>query len=173
MKLKYFLPFIAILFLRCTPDRGPVKFQMEYFDETFTIGPGHDPLLTHGFIFDNISTDIEAYKAEFDIEEDDIISITPRRFRITNISTPDEYDFLNEISVKILDPDDPDRKFEIFYHLANNQNLGASLDLIPNDTDLKSFMVNRRFSIEVQLVRFRQRPPTSITTRFEMSFDVR
>lgn len=173
MKLKYFLPFISILFLKCTPDREPVQFQMEYFDESFTIGPANDPLLTHIFEFKNMSTDFEAYEDQFNITEDDIVSITPRRFRITNISTADEYDFLNEISIKILDPDDPEKKFEIFYHIANNQNLGASLDLVPNDTDLKRFMVNRRFSIEVQLVRFRERPPTSITTRFEMSFDVR
>jgi len=173
MKLKYFLPFIAILFLRCTPDREPVRFEMEYFDESFTVNPGFDPLLTWVFPFENIATRIDAFKDEFNFTEDELVSITPRRFRITNISTADDYNFLNEISVKIIDPDNPDRKFEIFYHLANNQNLGSSVDLIPNDTDLKSFMVNPRFTVEVHLVRFRQRPPTSITTRFEMSFDVR
>ncbi len=173
MKLKYFLPFIAILFLKCTPDREPVQFQMEYFDETFTVDPGFDPLLTWFFPFNNIATRIDDYKDDFGITDDDIISITPRRFRITNVSTADDYNFLNEVSVKIIDPDDPEKKFEIFYHIPNNQNLGSSVDLVPNDTDLKSFMINRRFSIEVNLVRFRQRPPTSITTRFEMAFDVR
>jgi len=173
MKLKYFLPFIAILFLKCTPDREPVQFQMDYFDETFDVGPASDPLLTHVFRFNNLATDIEAYKNEFGISNDEIISITPRSFRITNVSTGDDYDFLNEISVKILDPDDPEKKFEIFYHIANNQNLGASLALVPNDTDLKSFMLEPRFSIEVHLVRFRQRPPTAIRSRFEMTFDVR
>ena len=173
MKLKYFLPFIAILFIKCTPDREPILFEMEYFDESFTVSPAHDPLLTHVFKFDNIATRIDLFKDDFDFSESDIISITPRRFRITNISTADDYNFLNEVSVKLIDPNDPDRKFEIFYHIPNNQNLGASLDLVPNETDLKSFMFEDRFSVEVHLVRFRQRPPTSITTRFEMSFDVR
>ncbi len=173
MKFSYFLPFIALLFLKCTPDRGPVKFQMEYFDRTFEISPALNPLETHFFTFKDIRTNYQAYKSDFDLSDDDIVSITPRSFRMTNVSSNDDYNFINEISVKIVDPDRPDTPFEIFYHLPANRRLNNFIDLVPNDKDLKSIMIRDRFTIEVQLIRFLDRAPTSITSRFEFSFDVR
>ena len=172
MKLKYFLPIIILVFFGCRPDREPIRFQMEYFDETFTIDPGFDPILTHTIIYE-IPTDYLFFKREFDFEDEDIISITPRRLRISNITTNDDYDFLNEISVRIIDPESPQTPFEIFFHLPNNRNLGNVLDLVPNERDIKSIMMNDRFRIELNLIRFRQRPPTNITSRIELIFDVR
>ena len=166
------MPFIALLFLKCTPDRGPVLFQMEYFDETFTIDPAFDPFLTHTFQY-RIPTDYNFYKNDLAFSDEDIISITPRRFRMTNVSTNDDYNFINEISVRIIDPETPDTPFEIFYHLPANRRLDNFIDLIPNDKELKSIMIRDRFEIEVRLIRFRDRPPTLITTRFEFGFDVR
>lgn len=173
MKIKYLLPLLIFSFWKCTPDREPVRFELEYFDKTFEVGPGLDPFETHFFTFNNMATRIEAYKSDFGVEDDDIVSILPRSMRFINVNTNDTYDFVNEISVKIFKPSEPNRKFEIFYHIPNGNRLSSALDLVPNENDLKDIMLEDRFSIEVSLVRFRDTPPTNFTTRVEMRFDVR
>jgi len=164
---------IVLLFSNCKSDREPLKFEMEYFEESFTVNPGFDPLLTHVFEFPNMATLIEQYKSTHSFSDSDIVSILPGSFRILNVSGTEDYNFINEISVKIASFDNPDQKFEIFYHQPTFNRLGSNLTLIPNEKELREIMLQNRFTVEVHLIRFKDRPSTTITTRFEMTFDVR
>lgn len=166
---------ISIIFLlsTCRPDREPLKFEMEYFENSFTVNPGMDPLLTHIFPFPNLATLIEQYKKTHGFTDDDIVSIVPRRGRFINRSGNESYDFINEVSVKISSRDNPGVQSEIFYHQPTFNRQGQDMTLIPNEKELRDIMLEDRFSVEVHLVRFKERPETAIETRFEMLFDVR
>lgn len=173
IRILFFLPLLVILFARCGDNRPPVQFEMEYLENRFTVNPAFNPLETHIFTFDNLPTLIKQYKSNNDISDDDILSILPQSCRFINVSGNEDYNYINEVSVKIIPFDDPSRRREIFYHQPTVNRLGLRLDLVPNDNDLKEILLQDRFTVEVHLVQFRERPATSITTRFEMRFDVR
>jgi len=173
LNLLFFSVLTVLLFSNCKSDREPLKFEMEYYENSFTVNPGMDPLLTHIFPFRNLPTLIEQYKSTHSFADSDIVSILPRSCRFLNVSGNEDYNFIHEISVKIASFDDPDRKFEIFYHQPTFNRLGANLALVPNEKELREIMLQDRFTVEVHLVRFKERPETTMTTRFEMSFDVR
>lgn len=164
---------LILCFSNCRPDREPLKFEMEYFENDFTVNPGMDPILTHVFTFNNLPTLIENYKSTFGFTDADIVSIVPRRGRFINTSGNESYDFINEVSIRISSFDNPDQKFEIFYHQPTFNRQGQDMILIPNEKELRDILLQDRFNVEVNLIRFKERPPTSITTRFEMLFDVR
>jgi len=169
-------PFLLLLllpFLSCKKDAAPVKFEMAYLNQEIEIQAGLNLYETHRYRIFDIPTDIETYLTTYGLEKEDVLSILPSQCRLINFSGNARYNFLFEVSVRIFSRDNPDRSFEIFYDDAVPENTGTALRLIPNENDIKEFLLKDKFSIEVILKRLRDVPSEFIRTRIELRFDAR
>jgi hypothetical protein len=146
---------------------------MSYLNRNIVISAALNPFESQYYIFRDIPTDIDEYIRINNINRSDITSILPRSCTLRNISSNTGLNFLEEVLIRIYDPNDPDLKYEIFYNDIIPLNAGREIVLYPNERDVKDYLFSDFYTIEIVLRRFRDAPTENIDARIDFSFDVR
>ena len=145
---------------------------MRYFAD-FTIPSGLNQFGgTHIFEINNINSNYADIIAENLTTGSSITTITPGRSFLESIFESSQYNYVNEISVKIFSLDDPTFEKEIFYHNLIPENQSGDLDLIGTLVDAKEFLEKEKFSIRVEF-KLRNISPITVDTRINFSFFVK
>lgn len=166
LKFGFLLMLFALANFRC--EKEPLGFDMTYTKE-FEIFAGLNPFDTHYFVIYDIPSDTTAFFTVNNVTKDNIKVITPKSMRMTAIFANVSYAFLNEVSVWIVSPDDPDDRKEIFYRDQIPLNEDGVLDLIPSLSDVSEYIYKGSYHLEVRL-KLNSTTTQSIDTRLDYRF---
>lgn len=146
--------FLSLLFLltftgfSCGNDERGIE--MPYIVR-FAIPAGSNTVETHYYEF-NLPTNATLFLGDKKTAVKNIRATSARLRNIENI----DYEFIQEISVSV-----DERIYEVCYRDWQSNNIGTYMDLIPNETNVKQFMVADHFKLIVRL-RYRTPPPTTV-----------
>lgn len=174
MNRLFFFFLLPLCLFNCNPDDNlTVAFEMEYPNLTFEIPAGLNTVESHFFVVNDIPTNKDFFFGN--VAEADIQTIVPAFARISSLDGNQvDYDFLFEISVRICASGTSiNCTREIFWRDQIPVNIGSSVNLIPNDIDVKEILTGETFTIEVVLLRMVSPPPSFINTRVELGFEAR
>lgn len=161
-----FLFLATILFSNCGKDET-ILFSMPYQD-SFEIPAGLNTIDNHYFVLENIPTNKTSLFNANNVTDEDIVTINPESCRLTAVFNS-EYGFLFDVSVRMYTDDPLDYK-EIFYRENIPENTGSQLDLIPTLVNVRDFMMEETFNVEIVLIRPRVPSPEFIDTIVKFEF---
>ena len=169
MRLLIYIFFAIGLvnFYGCRSEVEPL-FEMN-MDADFDIPAGLSGILTHTFIIEDVINPLIAYTQNTGIDTSQIRSIQAGRGEITAIFNSTNYDFVDRVSVWVVDPNNVERRKEIYYlDFNNNQNNDNSLRLLSASSNVKDILTDNTFNMEVKLT-FRRISPQLIENRLIFS----
>lgn len=168
-KCLQILGFAVAIFLisSCNKDDNPI-FQTETFVD-FEIPAGLNTIETHTFILNDVPLGIKSQLAAQGIDETAIKRLLSSRGLVQARFGDIDWDFVFEVSVRVIDPLNPSESEEIFYQDPVPLDTNEEIRLFSNITNLNKILLTDVASFEVKL-RFRNFTPTNIDTRLTMSF---
>jgi len=159
---------MLLLFSNCRKN-DDFLFEMEYIND-FTITAGLNPFAgIHIFETSNIPTNSLPIFSQNGVTEEDLSAINPGTAFMQGIFTDTDNGYIQEVSVKIFNPDDPTVEREIFYRTQVPENSSGNLALIGTLVNAKDFLKNEEFGIRVEF-RLRDISPESVDMRLDFSF---
>lgn len=172
-KSLFLIVVIAILGLNCRKAEGEFLFEMSFPNQDIFIPAGLNTIESYFFPINQIETNIDFFLNNNNVAIEEITAINPRFARITALNGNIDFDFVEEISIRICDTDEPNCALEIFY--LNNIPFGTTdqIDLLPSLANTKRFLEKEDFKIEVVLLRLRDISPFTIDARVDFSFEAR
>jgi hypothetical protein len=167
--LSAFMLFCLLLGISCTKnnDQGP-GFDMAYHQE-FTIPVGLGTDVVHHFYFHDISTNYSQYLAQHQKTDADIARIIPEQFTLAGIFGDANFDYVDEMTLRIYKESDPNGYIEIAYRYPVPISPGNNLPMIPDLPDIKNFLSGSRFSLDLAL-RLRNIPQAEIQAKLDSQF---
>jgi hypothetical protein len=158
-----------ILTISCNKDEelGP-GFDMMYQPD-ITIPAGIGIGVNHSFTISNISTNYQSYLNQFNKTDADIKRILVSQVNLRGVFGDADYGAIEVATLRIYKLNDPSDFIEIAYRDPTPLNPGNILALIPNETDIKRFMKEPRFNIDLRL-RLRDITQMETDTRIELQF---
>jgi len=169
MLKQLFLFTIISVLLSCSSQDAILE--VNTFKE-FNITAGLSTLEAHYFTRQNIPILFETQTNNSNIPIEDISSFTPSRANLVPGNGLNfDLSFIRSVNVFLLDPDDPEKRFEIFYMDLVEPGEKSEIRLFNNITDLKDILENDRANIGTRL-EFYSPPPSSFDFRLNMTFAV-
>lgn len=170
MKKILFYLLIVLASSSCRPDIEPL-FSMP-LEANFEIPAGLAGILTHTFIIRDVPNPLEGLLKTLNIDSSRISTIRPGRGELEARFTATNYQFIDRVSILMVDPDDIDNRREIYYLDYNNDNNNdSSLRLLSAVSDVEELMRKTFFDLEVKLT-FRSFSPTLIENRLIFELQV-
>jgi hypothetical protein len=123
-------------------------FDMLYL-ENFIIPVGISQFEVHHFQFENVSSRYQQYLDQHKKTNAEITGIVTGKAAITGIFGDADLDFIDQVSIRVYDPADPNDYVEIAYRYPVPLDPGNNLPIIPSLADAKRFLSQSRFSIDV------------------------
>jgi hypothetical protein len=170
--LKY-IPLLILfsLFLSGCKKNQP-GFEMQY-RRTFVLPIGLDNFLSHNFEFKDISCDTTVFFTPNSATSSQISRIEPLNMNIRALfgGNDNRYNILSRVEVWISDPSRPKLSPQIvFFRDDVPLNTGNRLDLIPNNVDVRPFLVEgSKFNLRINM-RLRNITDRSVDTEWNVSF---
>jgi len=166
-----FLPLFLLLLLGCSKGERERLFEMTYPATDFDIPAGLSPSFPRVFERDDISTNIDFFLRENNLDTAQIARIQPFAARITALDNLD-YDFVREISVRICEAgsDQCQRSDEVFYIDRLDERIDDVIELLPSLGNAKPELTRDAFKLEVVFF-FRFTTPYSVRSRLDMTFE--
>ena len=161
--------FIPILFSNCGDDEI-IQFRMEYRQD-FEISAGLNPFEVWYFEINNVDSNAADYFSTFDVQQSDVTAINPGSAQMSLIAASNDYDFIEDISVRMY-LEDPAVYKEIFFRDNLPNDNSRVLDLIPTLVDVQDWIVEDSYNILVR-IQFRQAPPEFFDNRLDFDFLVK
>ncbi len=173
MRIIY-LFLITTVLLQCRSDSGERLFDLNFPNNRFVIPAGLNTIQSHFFTLDPVPNNLENLLISNAINDSEISRVEPFAATLTSLNGF-ELDFIEEISVRICDPDDLSNcEREVFFLDNIRFNTGTVIELLPTLIDAKDFFIDSdRIVLRVVLLRLRDIPFTNYDCRFDFSFDVR
>ncbi|MFN4253755.1 MAG: hypothetical protein ACK4Q5_01975 [Saprospiraceae bacterium] len=171
MNPRFVLPAFALfglLFFSCKKDDTPAGFDMQYRQE-FSIPAGLSVFAVHHFYLKNIPSQYATLLDNNGKTDADIAGIIPTKAELSGIFGDASFDFIEEASIRLYLEKDPTDYLECAYRLPVPLNPGNSLPLIPGLGDVKKYLSEPRFSVDVSL-RLRRTTDEETTTRLDLLF---
>jgi hypothetical protein len=141
-------------------------------EANFEIPAGLAGILTHTFIVRNVPNPLEGLLQNFNIDSSRVTAIRPGRGQLEARFTATNYQFVDRVSILMVDPDDIDNRREIYYLDFNNDNNNDSeLRLLSAVSNVEELMKKDFFDLEVKLT-FRSFSPTLIENRLIFELQV-
>lgn len=164
---------IALLAFSCNKDEdvGP-GFDLQ-FQRDFTVPPGIDVFAVHHFTIENIPTHFQDLLTQNQKTTADIARIITTKAVLTGVFGDADYDFVDQVSVRAFDKDNPTNFLEVAYRQPVPLEPGNTLPLIPSLADSKQFLSQDRANLDVVLwVRntTREEMPTRLTLTLRAEF---
>jgi len=136
------------------------------FEVDFTIPAGLSGILTHTFIIQDVNNPVETYINSTNVDTSEIRVIQGGKGELTSVFSETNYEFINRVSVWILDPDNPNIRKEIHYLDFNQDNDNdARLRLLTSISNVQDLLNKKTFDMEIKL-EFRSFSPGEIKNRF-------
>lgn len=142
--------------LACNKETLKPGFEIPFVAE-LTIPPGLNPFDTHYFIINNLTSRYDALLQQNGVTDADISGIATQQAGVFGIFGDENFDFVQEASLRVFPESNPDDWIEIAYRLPVPLNPGSRLDLIPSLADSKRILQMPRFSAALML-RLRRTP---------------
>lgn len=155
----------------CNKNDDEPRFKMS-FQAPFQMQAGLAPYTveTHYFVINDLSSGFRSQLSTRSLTEGDIIDIKPLSCRLVRPFADGDYDFLFNVSVQIVNPNDPDDWKEIAYRDNIQTGTNATLDLFPTLVNVKEYVKESTFTIRVRADLF-QSTTTFIDNRLEFDFE--
>lgn len=144
--------YLGILLLfACNKDNGlPEGFDMVYTRD-FVIPAGIGVDAKHHFYLANIPTRYTQYLDQHNKQDVDIKRILPGRIILSALFTDGNFDYVGEAALRVYDEDDTNDFIEIAYRVPVPLSGNTTLELIPNEPDVKRFLSASRFNVDLVL----------------------
>ncbi len=175
MKNLFLLLAVIFLFSACKKDKARTLFVFPLQNIDTEFPPTLSPFQVHYFNISDVPTNYAGLLGSNNTVEEQVERIIPREGRFSVIFGSADYDFIDQMSVRICDQGDESENCgtEIFYRQPVPDNVGSVLGLIPSDIDIKQYLMQDAVNIQIKLERLRRPPPMFIETRVEIDFAVR
>ncbi len=172
--MRKILTFFAaiMLLISCQKDNRERIFEMFYPNITFELPAGLNAAVPWAFEQESISSNIAAYLRENNADTAIIAGINAVSARITSLDSGFDYDFVEEVSIRICDEG---RKIctpadEVFYIDDLRGRAGQTINLLPSLRNAKRHLTKGRFRLDVVFF-FRYSTPYSVSSRLDMTFE--
>lgn len=146
----------------CSKEVVPI-FTMG-IEADFEVPAGLSSVLTHTFVIKNIKSPLDAYLDSYAVSKDDITAIQAGKGEIVSLFSSTGFDYVERVSVWMVDADDPDFRKEIYYLDFNNGNNDTSLRLLSGLPNVLPILAKDTFTLEVKL-KFRGFSPAQSENR--------
>lgn len=147
-KLHYIFTVSLMFFFMlsgCNKNDDLTGVQMSYRYQ-FEVPAGLNPLNTHFFERSGMLTNASNLLGDVDA----INRIIPYQARITSLDNID-FAFVQEIEVRVKDPDNPGLEIPAFYREEVPNNAGRTIDLIATQADVTNIINRDQYNIIVEL----------------------
>lgn len=172
MKINNYIHILLLAIPLLTGCRKKEEgFEMGYRRQ-FDIPVGLDIRASHNYSFLNVPSDTAVFFQINNKKASDIKRILPRSMSLQSIfSSANSYDFISQAEVWISDRSRPKLDSQIiFFRDRIPANSDSRIDLVPNDVDLRPFLLEgNRFTVRINIV-LRDYPPRTIETDCSFSF---
>lgn len=168
MKKILFYVLIVLGFASCRPEIEPL-FTMP-LEVEFEIPAGLPGILTHTFIVRDVNNPMDAFLETFSVDTSQIASVLAGRGELNARFSETNYQFIDQVSIFMVDAADPTIKREVYYlDFNNDSNNDQTLRLLSAISDVESILKNDTFHMEIKLT-FRSFSPTLVenTLIFEL-----
>jgi hypothetical protein len=108
-------------------------------------------ILSHNFIFENISSRASELFASNSATDEDIIKILPKVAQITAKFNDADFAFVNRALIYVYPVGEPNKKVEVFYREDVPVNTGGVINLNGGIADVKKIVGSDNFTMEVRL----------------------
>ncbi len=169
--ILFILPFV-IVFCR-DKDELRVLFEMPYQNLLFEIPAGLSHFEAHYFVLRDLQSNADFFLDNNGKTAEQITAVNPHSAQLWAVDGNIDFEFVDEVSVRIYLEDEPNKWKEIFYRDQIPLNIGSKIDLIPTSVNVKDFVLEENFSIEVVFARMRTQSPSFIETRLDFVFDAK
>lgn len=175
MKNLFLLFLIVFLFSACKKDRAQTLFIFPLQNIDTELPPTLSVFQVHYFNIKDVPTNYAGLLGNNNTVEEQIERIIPREANLSVIFGNTDYDFIEQMSVRICNQGDESENCgtEIFYRQPVPRNVGSVLGLVPSDIDIKEYLMQDAVNIQIKLERLRTPPPMFVETRLEIDFAVR
>lgn len=143
------LALLTISACKKDTDLGP-GFDLRY-NQQFEIPAGIGGFVTHHFYLQNIPSRYVQTLDQQGKTDADVTAILTTSAALTGLFGDANFDFIEQVSVRVFHEDDPSNYIEVAYRYPVPLEPGNSLPLIPSLADSKRFVSADRFSVEVVL----------------------
>jgi hypothetical protein len=172
MKLRQYAAFLLLpFFIGMGCRKKEEGFEMTY-KRQFDLPVGLDIFASHNFKFNDVACDTSIFFTINNATASQIKRVLPRTMSLRSIFTSaTRYDFIKQVEVYVSDNSRPNLTPQIaFFRDDVPLGTGSQLDLVPNNVDLRPFLLEgNRFSIRIN-ISLRDYPPRSIETECNFSF---
>ena len=172
-KYNFFILTITLLtFLGCR--KKETGFEMNYRRQ-FPIPIGLDVFSSHNFEFKDIAADTAVFfTVNGSYSANQISLIEPKAMNLRAVFGEGDFIFIDKVEVWISDPSRPKLSPQIiFFRDDVPLSTGIRLDLVPNNVDVRPFLLQgSRFNLRINL-RLRAITERSIETEWNTSFFAR
>ena len=170
-KQNIFLILVAIIiFSGCTKDQH-FLFEMG-FQRDFEIKAGLNTVEEHNFVLNNFNVDTAGNLGTRGLTYNKLNGIFPSTMQLQNVSSGAAMNFIYDVSVLIVDKENPNVSLEAFYREPVPTDTGIQLDLVPTLADFKQILIKNNFDVRVK-IRVRNITPEFITARLIFKLGVK
>ncbi len=163
-KILFITILISLLLPSCNRDE-PQGYDI-FYNNVFEIPAGLNTIETHIIRINDISPNINDFLPD-GIQEEDLVSITPKSIRLISQDGTLELGFVERAFLRI-ETDDLSEK-EVGYREIVPENTNNILDLVASLGEMKDYLNAPRFDLMVRF-NFRIPPPEFIPIRLEVVF---
>ena len=146
-------------------------FTVDTFTD-FTVTLGLNTIEAHYFVNQNVPVTLQTQLDNLNFTEDDIMMVVSDRATLyPKFNANIDLDFINDVNVYLLDPDNFNKRTEIFYREFIPGGSKSEIQLLSNIPDITDYLLDDKVIVEVRL-ELRRFPPSTFDVRLDMSFGV-
>ncbi len=163
--------FLALAVVSCDNDdeRGQV---LEFTPRQMEIPASLNPVLAWVFEVGTFPTEHARFETITNTPWEDWTRVEPARASLLINEAGLDWSFVQEVSLRAYQGDDPTTAREIFYRDLIREDVGNRLDLIPTDFDANLGLLDgEEFTLILELTRLRRSPPQNLPVVIEYSFE--
>lgn len=170
MRKYYAFLLIVTLFMGCRKKQ--IGFEMLYRRD-FIFPIGLDAFRSHNFEFKDIACDTSVFFQANSATASQVTRIEPQTMTIRSIygGADNTFNIIDRVEVWVSDPSRPNLTAQIAFFRDNVPlNTSSRLDLVPNNIDMRPFLIEgNRFNLRINL-RLRDVTPRSIDVEWNAAF---
>ncbi len=147
-------------------------FDMSY-QRLFTMQSGLSPAASHTFVFADIASDTSVFFNLHNVNSNDVTRIEPKSMRLQTQFSGLDYNFIDRIEVRIAYVDKPNDYQIIFFRDEIPTSTGDRIELLPNNVDIRPYLLKGKFTVRLVLTQLRQINSNSIESALNFTFFAR
>ncbi len=166
------LGLASVLCVSACGDKVEGGTRLQLTPVTFTVGAGLNPIAAHAFRIRDISTEHARFMRETGNSWGEWGSVVPEQATLLINESGLDWNFALEVSVRAY-TDDFRQAREIFYRDQIRNDVGARLDLVPSEADVRDLLADPNVNIIIEFTRIERSPPQTIPATLVWSFRAR